>query len=128
MYLTLTGQGKNLALTASAVDKYAPHHTGASEVDIQRWPGPRCGNKAQQWWYDDATHSIHSMLHPEIDGVLFEGTSEAHNVVVFRNLKRKEQQWMYDASKNILVNDESEHLLGLGEDVLQPGTGVVARV
>jgi len=53
LYLTLTGLGQNLALTASAVDKYAPHQTGVFNVDVQRWLGPKSGNVAQQWYYTE---------------------------------------------------------------------------
>lgn len=48
--------------------------------------------KAQQWFYDSKTQTLHSMLYPK--KALFEGNN--NNLIVFKNRGLKQQKFAYD--------------------------------
>ena len=83
MYITLDGLGRNLALSVDHADKYKPRKTGVYNVKVDTFTGLNSGNKDQQWYWDDADRTIHSVGHPGC--VLLEGFNK--NVICYKNMK-----------------------------------------
>ena len=77
LFFTLTGIGRNLALTANFTDKYHPANTGIYDVYADFWTGTGSTNKAQQWYWNETDHTLHSLAFK--DKALFEGTSGIFN-------------------------------------------------
>lgn len=89
------GKGSNIVLEVGRDDAYAPRKTGVYNVALAKrsQADPEEPElKAQQWFYNTKTQTLHSMLYPK--KALFEGSNK--NLIVFHYKGLKQQKFAYD--------------------------------
>ena len=120
------GKGSNLALEVDVKDKYDPRKTGVYNIALKEYEGIEKSNIAQQWYYDGARETVHSMLHPE--GVLFEGYN--NNVIVYKETLSMEdnQKFAYDAhGQKKWTNIHTGNALDIAEDSFKIKANVITE-
>lgn len=85
------GNPTNFVLEVAKEDKYAPKKTGVFNVAL-KMKSEQSDYKPQQWFFDAETNGLHSVLYPS--KTLFEGMNK--NLIVYRQLKLKNQRFNYD--------------------------------
>lgn len=117
------GRGSNIVLEVGRDDAYAPRKTGVYNVALaarSQADPEEPEQKAQQWFYNTKTQTLHSMLYPK--KALFEGNN--NNLIVFKNKGLKQQKFAYDKVNLDWSNKFTKKSVGIKDFKQQMNTAV----